>query len=167
MTRRAVGWGRGYIGIALALVILSAGCAGYGGQTADSPDGLKVKSEAEHCQITLPQGWTWRPAAWSAVSPDGTELAFMEHLFGRPQHPSWEESKAEATAQATARGATATDEGDTLILDFGPTEGLSILHRFDRAGCQLTFSPKPGVRPAEQAVWQQIIDSLERITPTG
>ncbi len=166
LRRERLGGRAAFVFLILA-ILASSGCLGYGGEKVESPEGKQIKSEAEHCQITLPQGWTWRPAAWAAVSPRGTAMAFEEHLYGRPQHPTWDEAKATAREQATARGATVSDEGDVLRIDFGPDGGLSVIRRFDRAGCQLTFSPKSGVRAEEQATWQQIIASLERITPTS
>lgn len=143
-----------------------AGCAGYGGDTVESAEGGKIRTDQGHCQLTLPRGWTWRPASWAAISPLGTEMAFQESQHSRPGMPSWEEEKAIAMADAIARGATVTEEPDRLRMDFGPHGGLSVLQRFDRFACQVTFSYRPGVREQELPVWEQIIASLERVSPT-
>lgn len=146
--------------------MLLTGCAGYGGKTVASTEGGKVQTDAEHCQVTLPQGWTWRPALWTAISPLGTEMAFQESVHGRPGMPTWEEEKAIAKADALARGATITEEPDFIRFDFGPEGGLSVIQRFDRIACQITFSFRKGAREQEEPTWEQIIASLERISPT-
>jgi hypothetical protein len=41
-----------------------------------------------------------------------------------------------------------------------------VLQRFDRVGCLLTFSGAGGGREQELAVWEEIVASLERTSPT-
>lgn len=149
-------------GILVGAVLVTS-CAGYGSRTVE---GGVVQTDGEHCAITLPTGWKWRPASWTAVSPLGTQLTFTESLYGRPAYPDWEEAR-QVAIQAVQDTATVqvSDDGNTVRVDFGPSGGLSYLHRFDRAGCQLTFAYKPGAREQEEATWQEIITSLQRTTP--
>lgn len=143
-------------------VVLSA-CAGYGSLTVE---GGVVQTDGERCSITLPTGWKWRVASTTAVSPLGTELTFSESLYGRPAYPEWEEVRQAAIQEVQDKATVqVSDDGNTVRIDFGPRGGLSYLHRFDRAGCQLTFAYKPGAREQEEAAWQEIIASLQRTVP--
>jgi hypothetical protein len=154
------------VAVAIVVACVVAGCAGYGGEQVTSPEGKAIKSDAEHCQITLPEGWKWLPAAWAAESPLGTQMAFQEATYGRPEHPNWDEAIDLEEQEAVARGATVNQQPDRVVIDFGQNGGMSVIQRFDRIGCQLTFSTKQGVRAKEQPVWNQIVASLTRITPT-
>jgi hypothetical protein len=155
---------------ALLVALLLGGCAGYGGErigAAGNHSGW-IQSDKQYCAVTLPEGWVWRPAAWAAVSPLGTEMAFADYLYGRPQYPEWEEDKAARIEQVKRRVPTVqiTETADSLRMDFGPQGGLAVLERFDRVGCHLTFSNSDtSVRAQEIGVWEQIIASLERTSP--
>ncbi len=128
----------------------------------------RVQTDGTRCAITLPDGWSWRPASWTAVSPNGTELGFTEMIFGRPQNPEWEEIREDLIERNTGRsGVDVEATEDTVWVDFGEDGGLSYTHRFDRAGCSLTFSRAEGAREKEYDTWIEIIDSLERTAPTG
>jgi hypothetical protein len=152
--------------IVAALVL--GGCAGYGGETAGESGefGGQIETDGEHCALELPEGWTWRPASWVAVSPLGTRMAFEEQLFGRPRYSDWDEVKARKMSDGERSGATVTADDDTVRLDYGDAAGLTVLQRFDRVGCQVTFSNARATRARELPVWEQIIDSLERTSPT-
>ncbi|HUG15708.1 MAG TPA: hypothetical protein VMM78_11905 [Thermomicrobiales bacterium] len=153
----------------LATALLLSGCSAYGGQTisASDIDAGRVQSNRQYCAMTLPAGWTWRPASWAAISPLGTAVAFADYLYGRPMNPEWDEAKRSTIEQVTQRtpDVLISDDGDRLVIDYGPDGGYAVLQRFDRVGCQLTFSRVAGARVQEFAVWQQIIDSLERTSP--
>lgn len=153
----------------LAVAILLSGCSAYGGDTigAEGVESGWVQSDREYCAITLPDGWTWRPASWAAISPLGTEVAFADYLYGRPMYPEWEEAKAATIEQIVRRvpGADITNEDSRLVIDYGDDAGYVWLQRFDRVGCQLTFSRVAGARAQEFEVWQEIIATLERTSP--
>jgi hypothetical protein len=156
--------------LALLGLVLLSGCAGYGGETVGAAGNHsgRIQSDKEYCALTLPEGWTWRPAAWAAVSPLGTEMAFADYLYGRPQYAEWEEDKAARIEQVTRRtlNVQITETEDSLRIDYGPQGGLAVLQRFDRVGCHLTFSNSDSsARAQEIAVWEQIIASLERTSP--
>jgi hypothetical protein len=151
------------------LAVLVSGCSVYGGETVgEELVGGFVQTDAEHCAITLPDGWTWLPAKWSARSPLGTELSFSEQLFGRPMYPEWEEARQQTIDDIQSRvpDARIDETDDRVRIDFGDDGGLMILQRFDRVGCQLTFSRVEGARAQEIADWEAIIASLERTSPT-
>lgn len=159
-------------GVAIALLgvaLLLGGCAGYGGRTVSSDGGgARVTTDPEHCAITLPPGWTWYPAKWTAESPAGTQLSFDELVLGRPQDPEWSELRETTLADLARRNPSATVQADDNLIriDYGSTGGLSVIRRFDRIACRLAFSNSRGTRAAEEPVWQEIIDSLERTSPT-
>lgn len=151
------------------LAVLVSGCSAYGGETVgEELEGGFIQTDAEHCAITLPDGWTWLPAKWSAKSPLGTELSFTEMLFGRPQYPEWEEARQQAIDDIQSRVPDAEIDAtdDRVRIDYGDDGGLMILQRFDRVGCQLTFSRVEGARAEEIDDWEAIIASLERTSPT-
>jgi hypothetical protein len=152
------------------LLLALAGCAGYGGETAgaDGDGTLRVQTDGEHCAITLPAGWTWLPASWAARSPGGTHLAFAESLYGRPEYPDWEEARQAAVDDIRQRvpDAQITEGDDRVRIDYGPRAGLTILQRFDRVGCQLTFTNAEDTRQQEEAQWEEIVASLTRTSPT-
>jgi hypothetical protein len=151
------------------LAMVLAGCGFYGGETVgEELKGGFVQTDEEHCAITLPDGWTWLPAKWSARSPLGTELSFTEMLLGRPQYPEWEEARQQAIDDIQSRVPDAKIDAtdDRVTIDYGDDGGLMVLQRFDRIGCQLTFSRVEGARAQEIADWEAIIDSLERTSPT-
>jgi len=152
-----------------ALAVVLSGCAAYGGETVgEELDGGFIRTDAEHCAVTLPEGWTWLPAKWSARSPLGTELSFTEMLFGRPVYPEWEEARQAAIDDIRSRVPDAKIEAsdDRVRIDYGDDGGLMVLQRFDRVGCQLTFPRVEGARAQEIEQWEAIIDSLERTSPT-
>ncbi len=161
---------RALAGIALlGLAVLLAGCAGYGGRTIGKDDAnALIKTEGEHCAITLPPGWTWYPAKWTAESPAGTQLSFDEIVLGRPQNPDWSELRQSTIDDVTRRnpGASVEADGDVITIDYGSAGGISVIQRFDRIGCRLAFSNSRGTRQAEEQTWQEIIGSLERTSPT-
>lgn len=152
-----------------AVALLLSGCSAYGGETVGAEDGSdgRIQSDREYCAMTLPEGWTWRPASWAAISPLGTELAFADYLYGRPMYPEWEEAKQTTIEQILRRtpDVTIIDEDDRLVIDYGEDGGYAWLQRFDRVGCHLTFSREAGAREQEFEVWQAIIASLERTSP--
>lgn len=151
------------------VALLLVGCTGYGGETVgEELDVGRVVSDGEHCAMTLPEGWTWLPAKWSGKSPLGTEVAFSEQIFGRPLNPTWEEARDATIADITSRvpDAKVDAEADSIRIDYGDDGGLTVLQRFDRIGCQLTFSRVEGARAQEINEWEAIIDSLERTSPT-
>jgi len=151
------------------LAVLVSGCSVYGGETVgEELEGGFVQTDGEHCAVTLPDAWTWLPAKWSARSPLGTEMSFTEQLFGRPVYPDWEEVREATLDDIESRvpdaAIDATD--DRITVDYGEDGGMMVLQRFDRVGCQLTFSRVEGARAQEFADWQAIIASLERTSPT-
>jgi hypothetical protein len=149
------------------LVVMTLIAAQYGTTGVAVENGVRtVQSQEERCQIVLPEGWSWRPASWTAVSPNGTELGFSESLHGRPQFPEWEETRGGIIARYEDRdGVTVTSDEDTVRVDFGPQGGLSVVQRLDRVACHFTFSNSSGAREQEQPVWEEIILSLERTYP--
>ncbi|MEZ4520766.1 MAG: hypothetical protein R3A46_03825 [Thermomicrobiales bacterium] len=140
----------------------------YGESGIETIDGeRRVKTDGEHCALILPDGWSWRAASWTAVSPNGTILGFSEQVFGRPENPDWDEVSGAMVARSEERDdATVTADDDTVRVDYGPDGGLSVLQRFDRIGCLLTFSGA-GSRIVEDNDWESIVASLERTSPTG
>ena len=151
------------------LAVLVSGCSVYGGETVgEELEGGFVQTDAEHCAITLPEGWTWLPAKSSAKSPLGTELSFTEMLFGRPMYPEWDEARQQTIDDIESRVPDAEIDAtaDRVRIDYGEDGGLMVLQRFDRVGCQLTFSRVAGARTQEIADWEAIIASLERTSPT-
>lgn len=164
-----IGKGPARLALLLACVLLVNGCSSYGGERVGEA-GLTtgwVQSDRQYCAVTLPEGWTWRPASWAAISPLGTEMAFADYLYGRPQYPEWEEAKQSTIEQVKRRTPSVTiiEDDDTVRVDYGPDGGLAVLQRFDRVGCQLTFSRVAGARAEEEPVWEQIVASLERTSP--
>lgn len=141
----------------------------YGETGIDEVQGIRrVQSDGEHCSIVLPEGWSWRPASWTAVSPNGTEMGLSETLHGRPEYPEWEETVQEVLARYEGReDVTVTHSDDAIRIDFGENGGLSVIQRFDRVGCRITFSGGGSVRGQEIGDWEEIIDSLVRTSPTG
>lgn len=149
--------------------LLLAGCAGYGGQTIGKDDAeALIKTDPEHCAITLPPGWTWYPAKWTAESPAGTQLSFDEIVLGRPQNPDWDELRQTTVDEVSRRAPDAIIEADDRVIriDYGASGGYSVIQRFDRIGCRLAFSNSRGTRAEEEQVWLDIVDSLERTSPT-
>lgn len=140
----------------------------YGDTGVEIVDGQwKVQTDGKHCALILPEGWGWRAASWSATSPSGTILGFSEQVLGRPENPEWDEVSGAMVARNEQRGdATVEQDEDTVRVDFGANGGLSVLQRFDRIGCLLTFSGA-GDRANEAGDWESIIASLERTSPTG
>jgi hypothetical protein len=156
--------------LALCAALLLGGCTGYGGEKVEAGDasGGVIKSDGEHCAITLPAGWIWYPAKWAAKSPLGTQLSFDEAEYGRPKNADWDEAKQATIEDISKRNPKAdiqTDD-DTIRIDFGPTGGISLVQRFDRIGCRLTFTNFKDSRDQEISVWEGIIASLERTSPT-
>lgn len=156
--------------VTVSLIIIGVVVASRYGETGiEEIEGVRrVQTDGEHCAAVLPDGWSWRPATWTAISPDGTEVGFSESLHGRPEYPEWEETTAEILERYEDRDdVTVTASDDMIRMDFGDTGGLSIIQRFDRVGCRLTFSGGGENREHELPVWEEIIDSLVRTSPTG
>lgn len=150
------------------LIVMTVIATQYGSSGVAEVNGVRtVQSQEERCRITLPEGWSWRAATWTAISPEGTELGFSESLQGRPQFPEWEETKAGIIERYEGRdGVTVTsDDEDTVRVDFGPQGGLSVVQRLDRVACHFTFANSSGNRAEELPVWEDIILSLERTYP--
>lgn len=139
----------------------------YGEDGVEIVDGeRRVQSLGERCTITLPDGWGWQPATWTAVSPLGTKVSFGETLYGRPENPDWSDEVDQTVARFAGQpGVEVITDEDTLRVDFGAEGGLSHTERFDRAGCRLTFSYVEGARAQELETWEAIIGSLERNYP--
>lgn len=158
------------LALVFLLTILIAGAviaSRYGESGIETVAGQRrVQTEGEHCALTLPDGWGWRPASWTATSPNGTNLGFSEQILGRPENPEWDEVAGAMIERNTDReNATVEADEQMVRVDFGPDGGLSILQRFDRIGCLLTFSGG-GDRASEYQDWEAIIASLERTSPT-
>jgi hypothetical protein len=163
-------WFQGSVVLALVVVGIIVGIALQYDQTGiEEQDGVRrVRSEGERCLVTLPEGWSWRPATWTAVSPLGTTVGIAESLYGRPQNPDWEEAVAEIEDRYAGReGVTVTTTDTQVRVEFGPEGGASWLRKFDRVGCQLTFSATADARQQEEPVWEAMYESLERTTPPG
>lgn len=158
--------------IGAALVVLSmilSACSAYGGEEIGAgANGGRIITQGEHCAIEIPDGWRWYPAKWTAESPRGSQLQFDENLYGRPQYPDWEEAKQAAIDDVTRRldNVEVTETDDSVRFDYGPNGGLTVLQRFDRIGCRLTFIDSGGAREEELPIWESIIDTLERTSPT-
>ncbi|MFW6075078.1 MAG: hypothetical protein ACOC9Y_05735 [Chloroflexota bacterium] len=160
------------IGFAVAvslIIILVVVASRYGETGIDESDGVRrVQTDGEHCSAVLPDDWDWRPASWTAISPHGTQMGFSETLHGRPEYPEWEESADEILERYEDRDdVTVSVDEDLIRMDFGESGGLSVIQRFDRVGCRLTFSGGGDNREQELPVWEEIIDSLTRTSPTG
>lgn len=153
----------GLIFIVAMLVIASQ----YGQSGIEVVDGeRRVQSEGGRCAITLPDGWSWRPATWTAISPQGTNVGFGEERYGRPEFPEWGEAVEATLARHNGQaGVSVSSDEEFVRVDFGPTGGLSYTRHFDSAGCILTFSYVAGAREQELPTWETIIASLERIYP--
>lgn len=163
--------GRSGLLIAALLVasLLLSGCAGYGGRTVgkDGADAV-VRTDGEHCEMTLPEGWKWYPAKWAAESPKGTQLSFDEIALGRPQNPDWSELRDRTVDDVTRRNPNAqvTADDSEIRIDYGNDGGISVIQRFDRYACRLAFSNSQQTRTEEMPEWDAIIASLARISPT-
>jgi hypothetical protein len=151
------------------VIVMTIIAAQYGQTGVAEVNGVrKVRSMDERCEVTLPEGWSWRPATSTAVSPGGTELGLSETLHGRPQYPEWEETRDATIARYEGRdGVTVTYDEDTVRVDFGPQGGLSVIQQLDRVACHFTFSNSSGNRAEELPVWEEIILSLKRTYPEG
>ncbi len=154
----------------LSLSVLLSACSAYGGEEIEASEagGGRIVTQGEHCAITIPEGWRWYPATWTAESPGGSQLQFDENLYGRPEYPDWEEAKQAAIDDVTRRidNVEVTETEDSVRFDYGESGGLSVLQRFDRVGCRLTFIDSGGARAEELDTWESIIDTLERTSPT-
>jgi hypothetical protein len=152
---------------ALLVLLLVSGCTGYGGTTSGEDNPGIVKSDGEYCELDLPDGWTWFPAQWAAESPNGTRMSFEDALYGRPKDAEWDEviEKKIATVRESNPEATITETDTRLTIDYGAEAGLAVVQRFDRVGCQVTFSNARTTRATEFEQWQGIIDSMRRISP--
>lgn len=160
------------IGLAVGLsflIVLAIIATRYGETGIEEVQGVRrVQSDGERCSIVLPDGWSWRPATWTAISPNGTEMGLSETLHGRPEYPDWEEAAEEVLSRYEDReDVTVTHDADTIRIDFGANGGLSVIQRFDRVACRLTFSGTGSAREQELANWEEIINSLVRTSPTG
>lgn len=162
--------GVGALVLVLVFGLLVSACSAYGGEEIEASEsgGGRFVTQGEHCAITIPAGWRWYPATWTAESPGGSQLQFDENLYGRPEYPEWEEAKQAAIDDVTRRidSVEVTETDDSVRFDYGESGGLSVLQRFDRVGCRLTFIDSGGARAEELDTWESIIDSLERTSPT-
>jgi hypothetical protein len=149
------------------LITLAIIASRYGESGIETVNGeRRVRTDGQHCELILPDGWGWRAASWTATSPNGTILGFSEQLLGRPEYPDWDEVAGAMVERNQDRDDATVEANDELVrVDFGPDGGLSILQRFDRVGCLLTFSGA-GSRATESEAWEAIIVSLERTSPT-
>lgn len=127
----------------------------------------RVRTAGERCAVPLLDGWTWRPAAWTLITPGGTTVGLYETLHGRPLYEDWEETVAETIGRYQDRDdVEVTREDDFVRVDFGENGGLSVIRRFDRVGCHLTFSPRSSeTRAQEMELWEMLINSVERTYP--
>lgn len=127
----------------------------------------RVRTDGERCALPLHDGWTWRPASWTLVTPNGTMIGFYETLHGRPVYTEWEEELDQIVERHEGRDDAIIERDDTsLRVDFGAGGGLSVVQRFDRVGCHLTFSPPSSeVRAEEIDMWEELIASVERTYP--
>ena len=152
-----------------AVALAALGDSGIENAPESGDGGQRVRTDGERCAIPLMDGWEWRPASWSLVSPQGTTVGFYESLHGRPQYPEWEEAIDEVAGRYEDRDDVTIERSDTTLrIDFGQNGGLSVIQRFDRVGCHLTFSPPSSdVRASEIDDWQRLIDSVERTFPQG
>ncbi len=162
--------------IILALIAVTWGSAAVISAFGDSGieeapmlgDGMqRVRTDGERCAVPLLEGWEWRAASTTLVTPGGTIIGFSETLHGRPLYPDWEETIAEMAGRYEGRDdVTVTNDETTLRIDFGPNAGLSVTQQFDRVGCHLTFAPPASdVRAKEGDLWEQLIQSVERVYP--
>jgi hypothetical protein len=160
------------ISVLLVTASTAAALAAFGDSGIEEHPGFedgtkRVRTDGERCAVPLLDGWTWRPASWSFVSPAGATVGFNETLHGRPLYPEWDEAIDDMTARYVGRDDVAlTREPDMVRIDFGENGGLSVIQRFDRVGCHLIFSPSSStVRAAEIDEWELLINSVERTYP--
>lgn len=162
--------------IVIAVILVTASTAAALSAFGDSgvedhPDlgegAQRVRTDGERCAVPLMEGWTWRPASWSLISPGGVTVGFYETLHGRPLYPDWDESIDDVVSRYTGRSdVEVIREPDLLRIDFGENGGLSVIQRFDRVGCHLIFSPPSStLRAAEIEEWELLIDSVHRTYP--
>lgn len=153
--------------VGMVMVIVMAGCAGYGGETSSMENPGVVRSDSEYCELTLPEGWTWFPAQWAAESPGGTRMLFEDARYGRPEYADWDEVTEEKIAAVRSRNpeATIVETANIVTINYGTGAGFVHLQRFDRIGCQVTFTNARETRATELDQWMTIIESLRRISP--
>jgi hypothetical protein len=156
------------ISVAATAAALSA-FAGDGIEDQVTEDGVaqRVRTEGERCAVPLMEGWAWRPASWTLVSPNGTIVGFFETLHGRPLYTEWDEMIDETLSRYDDREEFEIIRNDEYVrIDFGENGGLSVIQKFDRVGCHLTFSPRSSeIRAQEIDVWEELIESVERTYP--
>ena len=175
--RTVPGWAYRFRGvlIVLAVVLVTAltatALSAFGDEGIEEPPGpdgvQRVRTDGERCAVPLMEGWEWRPASWSLISPLGTTVGFYETLHGRPQYAEWDEAIDEIAGRYEEDDdVTMVREEDSLRVDFGANGGLSVIQRFDRVGCHLLFSPPSSeVRAEEIDEWEALIESVERTYP--
>lgn len=129
--------------------------------------GQRIRTDGERCAVPLMEGWTWRPASWSLVSPGGAIVGFYETLHGRPLYTEWDEEIDQTLSRYVGRDDVEIIREDEYVrIDFGDEGGLSVIQRFDRVGCHLTFSPSSSeLRAQEIESWEMLIASVERTYP--
>lgn len=128
----------------------------------------RVRTMGERCAVPLLDGWSWRPASWTLITPGGTTVGLYETLHGRPLYEDWDETVELTVGRYEDRDdVDVIVEGDDYVrVDFGEDGGISVIKRFDRVGCHLTFSPSSGETRAEEiGMWEAFIDSVERTYP--
>lgn len=162
------------IAVLLVTATTAAALAAFGDSGIEEIAGLdnresgqRVRTAGERCGIPLLEGWTWRPAAWTLLTPGGTTVGLYETLHGRPQYPEWDEMVDDTLSRYEGRDdVDITREPEYVRLDFGDNGGLSVIRRFDRVGCHLSFSPPSSeVRAQEIEQWEALVASVERTYP--
>lgn len=160
------------LAVLLVTATTAAAMAAFGAtgiEEVDSPDGAieRVRTAGERCAVPLLEGWTWRPASWTLITPGGTIVGMHETLHGRPLYPEWEEMLDDTLSRYDNRtDIDIVREDEYVRIDFGEQAGLSVIQRFDRVGCHLTFSPGSAEARAEEIdLWEQLISSVERTYP--
>lgn len=157
------------LGVILVTATTAAALAAFGdsGIEESLEMGQRVRTDGERCAVPLMDGWIWRPASWSLITPGGATVGFYETLHGRPLYPEWEETIDDTLARYDGREDVAiTREDEYVRIDFGEQGGLSVIQRFDRVGCHLIFSPSTSeVRAQEIEQWELLIASVERTYP--
>lgn len=162
--------------IVLAVILVTAttaaAMAAFGDSgIEESPDfgeaGQRVRTGGERCAVPLMEGWTWRPASWSLITPGGATVGFYETLHGRPLYAEWEETIDDTLSRYEGRDdVQVTREDEYVRIDFGEDGGLSVIQRFDRVGCHLIFSPASRENRAQEiGEWERLIESVERTYP--
>lgn len=154
---------------ATAMIISAFGDSGIENAPEMGAGAQRVRTAGERCAAPLMDGWTWEAGSWTLVSPNGTRVGMAESLMGRPMYADWDEMVDEVVGRYDGRSDVDIVRSAELVrIDFGSDGGLSVIQRFDRVACFLTFAaPSPEVRDQESETWETLIDSIERVYPSG